>query len=155
MCNWVVGLHKRLARIGKMGYVSLVSRKTCFWRTWVLTDEIQAVKWRILVLSTGQGPWRTQAQVLDSTLRPVETFVCAHQRFLKVFFEFKSVWSYLWKCHVCFISWGAVMQPALSCVKSGSSWSCVQLWAYPHKQWCWVEVQSQLGSRNPSDSALL
>lgn len=96
----MVGSHKRLTGIVKIVYVSLPSRKRCVWETWVLTDAIQAVKWRILVLSTGQGSWRTQAQVLDSALRALEAFVCAYQLLLKLFFEFEGVSSCLWKCHM-------------------------------------------------------
>lgn len=105
-----VGSGKSLTGIGKIIYVSLASTKRCFWGTWVLTDEIQAAKWRILVLSTGQSSWRTQARVLNSALRALDTFKCAYQLFLKLFFESKIVWSYLWKCDVylCLeVLWGS------------------------------------------------
>lgn len=98
--GWMVGSGKSLTGVGKIIYVSLASTKRCFWGTWVLTDEIQAAKWRILVLSTGRSSWRTQARVLNSALRALETFMCAYQLFLKLFLESKVVRSYLWKCDV-------------------------------------------------------
>lgn len=128
----------------KMVYVGLTSSKRCFWGIWVLTDAIQAVKWRILFLSPGQSSWRSQAQGLDLALRALDTFVCAYQLFLKLFFEFKSVWSYLWKCYVylyleelwCSSLWAgwswvaavAVNSYELTPTGSGAGWRCGHGW---------------------------
>lgn len=40
--------------------------------------------------------------MLSSALIAWETFMCAYRLFLKLFFGFKGVQSYLWKCHVFF-----------------------------------------------------